>query len=88
MAPGHSKTSNSDNGDTPRQDVLLPLVPLPPSELNNTNSVAYHLLSNPADADSSKYKVIARIIDGTEDIRTLILWSKDVDKLKSSKDLT
>ena len=88
MAPGHSKTSNSDNGDTPRQDVLLPLVPLPPSELNNTNSVAYHLLSNPADADSSKYKVIARIIDGTEDIRTLILWSKDVDKVLKGLNLT
>ena len=88
MAPGHSKTSNSDNGDTPRQDVLLPLVPLPPSELNNTNSVAYHLLSNPTEADSSKYKVIARIIDGTEDVRTLILWSKDVDKILRGLNLT
>ena len=40
------------------------------------------------EADSSKYKVIARIIDGTEDVRTLILWSKDVDKVLRGLNLT
>ena len=87
MAPPN-KTSNSDNGDTPRQDVLLPLVASAPSELTATNSVAYHLLSNPADTTSSKYKVIARIITGTEDVRTLILWSKEVDNILKGLGLT
>ena len=87
MAPPN-KTSNSDNGDTPRQDVLLPLVASAPSELTPTNSVAYHLLSNPADTTSSKYKVVARIITGTEDVRTLILWSKEVDNILKGLGLT
>ena len=87
MAPPN-ETSNSDNGDTPRQDVLLPLVALAPSELTPTNSVAHHLLSNPADTTSSKYKVVARIITGTEDVRTLILWSREVDNILKGLGLT
>ena len=87
MAPAHSKTSNNDNGNTPREDVLLPLIPLPPTELMATNSVVYHLLSIPADVTSTKYKVTARIIDGTEDIRTLIHWSKDIDKILTGLNL-
>ena len=87
MAPPN-ETSNCDNGEAPRQDALLPLVPLAPSELTTTNSVAHHLLSNPSDNDSSKHKVIARIITGTEDVRTLISWSKDVDKILTGLGLT
>ena len=52
-----------------------------------TNSVVYHLLSIPADVNSTKYKVTARIIDGTEDIRTLIHWSKDINKILTGLNL-
>ena len=80
MAPAHSKTSN--NGmETPRTDVLLPLVPLPPMEMDSTTSVVYPLYSNPADTNSTKYKVTVRRLNGSEDVRTMILWSKDVNKV-------
>ena len=79
MAPAHSKTSNGM--ETPRTDVLLPLVPLPPKELDHTTSVVYPLYSNPADTTSTKYKVTVRRLNGSEDVRTMILWSKDVNKV-------
>ena len=36
---------------------------------------------------SSKYKVTARVIDGAEDIRTLIGWSRDIDKILAGLNL-
>ena len=81
MAPHHSKLSTTNGMETPRQDVLLPLVPLPPKELDNTTSVVYPLYSNPNDTDSTTYKVTIRKLDGTEDVRTMIKWSKDVNKV-------
>ena len=78
----HSKPLHDDKKDTsPRQDVLLPLVPVAPSQLTSHNSVSFSLLSDPADNDSPKYKVTQRIINGSEDIRTLIEWMKDCTKI-------
>ena len=52
-----------------------------------TDSVAFHLLSDPAVTTSSKHKVTARVIDGAEDIRTLIGWSRDIDKILAGLNL-
>ena len=87
MAPAQSKTSN--NGmETPRTDVLLPLVPLPPTELDTTTSVIYPLYSNPADTTSTTYKVTVRRLNGSEDVRTMIQWSKDVNKVVNGLAIT
>ena len=87
MAPAQSTTSNTDNGSPSREDVLLPLAPTAPMELSATDSVAFHLLSDPAVDTSMKYKVTARVIDGAEDIRTLIGWSRDIDKILAGLNL-
>ena len=56
-------------------------------ELLPTNSVAFNLRSDPAVATSSTYKVTARVIEGAEDIRTLIGWSRDIDKILAGLNL-
>ena len=57
------------------------IIPVAPSQLTSHNSVGFSLLSDPADNDSPKYKVTQRIINGSEDIRTLIEWMKDCTKI-------
>ena len=87
MAPAHSKTSH--NGmETPRTDVLLPLVPITQDELDKTSSVVYPLYSNPADTNSTTYKVTVRRLNGNEDVRTMIEWSKDVNKVLNGLAIT
>ena len=74
-----------------RQDVLLPLVPLATSALTSNNSISFQLLvvSDPADdTDSPKYKVTQRIIDGSEDVRTLIHWKKETAKVVTGLNLS
>ena len=87
MTNAHSTTSKTDEASPSREGVLLPLIPVAPRELTATNSVQYELKAIPGDANSSKYKVTARIIDGTEDIRTMIGWSRDVDKVLTGLNL-
>ena len=84
MAQSQSKPSN--NGLDP-QGILLPLVPLPPSEMDSTASVVYPLLSDPSDTNSAKYKVTVRRLNGSEDVRTMINWSKDVNKVLAGLDI-
>ena len=88
MAPNHSKLSSTNGMETPRQDVLLPLVPLPPKELDSTTSVVYPLYSDPTNNRSQTYKVTVRKLDGTEDVRTMINWSKDVNKVLTGLGIT
>ena len=87
MAPAQSTTSDTDNGSPSREDALLPLVPGAPMELLPANSVAFNLRSDPAVATSSAHKVTARVIEGAEDIRTLIGWSRDIDKILAGLNL-
>ena len=79
----HSKLTNEDKKEilNPRQDVLLPLVPVATSPLTSTNSVSFSLLSDPSKNDSPKCKITQRIIDGSEPIRTLIEWMKETTKI-------
>ena len=87
MAPAHSKTSH--NGmETPRTDVLLPLVPITQNELDKTSSVVYPLYSNPADTNSTTHKVTVRRLNGNEDVRTMIEWSKDGNKVLNGLAIT
>ena len=83
MAPSHSKLATKTGNDTkPTKEALLPLVPKKEDEgLSSESSVQFALLSNPADTDSPKYKVTCRILQGDEDIRTMIRWCVDVDRV-------
>ena len=71
-----------------RQDILLPLVPLATSALTSNNSISFQLMSDPTDNDSPKYKVTQRIIDGSEDVRTLIHWKKETAKVVTGLNLS
>ena len=86
----HSKLSNEDKKEllNPRQDALLPLVPVAPSALTSTNSVSFSLLSDPTDNDSPKCKVTQRIINGSETIRTFLDWMKETVKILAGLNLT
>ena len=69
--------------------ILLPLVPtMDTEELSKTNSITFELRSIPTDADSAKYKVIVRILQGTEDLRTIITFRKEVAKVLAGLNLT
>ncbi len=67
---------------------LLPLVPeVAIEELDKSNSVSYECRVNPADANSAKYKVSVRILTGSEDIRTLLTWMDNVERVVAGMNL-
>ena len=62
--------------------ILLPLVDDPEDfALTKTNSVSFDLRTVPGDADSPKYKTLARVLEGTETTRQVIKWRGDVMKV-------
>lgn len=64
-----------------KNEPLLPLVPDPLDEMTNENSVSYQLLTNPADPNSPKYKKSVRVLDGSENPRTVLRWARDVHQV-------
>ena len=69
------------SSDASSKKPLLPLVPEDPEDMTGSNSRQFLLLTDPANADSAKYKFYARIIQGKEDVRTIIRWSSDAEKV-------
>ena len=63
------------------KEVLLPLVPIPPDESKVNETVTFSLPSNPTDTDSPKYKLTCHILQGDEDLRTLITWHQSVHRV-------
>ena len=84
MAPSFSKPSNG-NGDKITKEVakiLLPLIPdLSEDELTADNSVQFSLRSTPSDANSPKHKVTVRILKGGKQVRAMVNWYQDVNKV-------
>ena len=63
----------------PKPKHLLPLVPEAPKKIEKDQAITFELFSDPANAiGSPKYKFTMRRIDGQEDLRTVIQWSKNV----------
>ena len=61
---------------------IISLVPEEPDEKITADRVAtYSLRTVPDDANSAKYKVVVRIIHGDEDVRTIVQWYLDVQKV-------
>ena len=56
---------------------LLPLVPDPEMELNSSNSVSYLLKVKPSEADSPTFKKYVRVLNGSEDVCSVLTWSSD-----------
>jgi hypothetical protein len=62
-----------------------PILPLrwDPSEhqASKEKTRSFELRTVPTDANSPKYKMVARVLDGTEHLRTCLQWIIDLDKI-------
>lgn len=68
---------------------LLPLVPEPPEELRKDQMVSLELYSDPANkATSPKYKFSMQIVEGTEEVRTLLNWVQNISIVLTGMDIT
>ena len=84
MAPSYSKPSNGSGDKFTKEitKILLPLIPdLSEDELTADNSVQFSLRSTPTDPNSPKYKVTVRVLKGGEQVRTMISWYQDANKV-------
>ena len=76
------KQSNPD-----KKETILLLVSLPTPH-TKSNSSMFELLSDPSDTDSIKYRMTILRLQGGEDARTLIQWSRDAFKLRDGLGIT
>ena len=67
---------------------LLPLVPDHEDTMNSGNSLSYSLRTVPTDADSAHYKKYIRVITGSEDIRTVIQWRRNIEEVIKGLNVT
>ena len=68
---------------------LLPLVPEPAEELRKDQMVSLELYSDPANkATSPKYKFSMQIVEGTEEVRTLLNWVQNISIVLTGMDIT
>lgn len=64
------------------KEPLLPLVPDPELDiLSKENACSYTLRSTPTDANSPTYKVMTRILEGTESVRPVLQWATGVERV-------
>ena len=77
------KTTSTSTATKPETNVLLTLDPAldEDEELTSENSTSFLLRSTPANADSPKYKLACRILQGHEGTRTLFQWREQVLKV-------
>ncbi len=56
--------------------------------LDKSNSVSYELRTIPGDPNSAKYKFQLRVLTGTESVRAILKWHKDVQKVITGLNIT
>jgi hypothetical protein len=84
IAPLRNDTSNKG-----KQPPLIPLVPTSHvDELDKENSTSFSLRTNIRDADSPKYKVNCRILQGDEDLAAILRWVRTVERVLTGLGLT
>ena len=73
--------SNNNNAKT-KAEPILPLVNVKKDEdLPEPKTIGLTLAVNPADiANSAKYKFKQRVLNGTEDLRTVLDWRKSASQ--------
>ncbi len=54
---------------------------------SKSNSCSFELLSDPADADSQKFKMTILRLSGGEDVRTVLQWRRDLTKVLNGLNL-
>ena len=72
---------NNDTKSKSKADAVLPLVPVDLSDQWEREYISLTLSVNPADPDSPKYKAKFLVLRGDEDVRTMLTWREDVDKV-------
>ena len=72
-----------ENVEKAKPKPLLSLIPTEEDEAtpSKENLRTFDLLSDPADANSPKYKAMIRILNGNETLHTTIEWVKDVNRI-------
>ena len=70
----------SNENPKPKNEVLS-LVPTEVTPLTKENSIGLSLSTNPADDNAPKFKLQARILDGSEDVRSVLEWSKNLPRI-------
>ena len=58
---------------------LLPLVPQDPGELSPINTRTFVLKTDPTDADSATCKTMVHVLQGSEDVRTVVTWMRQAE---------
>ena len=67
---------------------VISLVPVEDEEIPTERLRSFTLKSIPADADSDKYKVTVRVIYGDEDVRAIVNWYQEVQKVLTGLNAT
>ena len=80
----HSEKTKADT----RSTHILPLVPSEPEELRKDQTSSFSLRVNPTDPESVTYKFSMQIIEGTEDVRTVLTWKTNVEKVLNGFNVT
>ena len=90
MTNVHSKpiTSNAANHFSKKYDAILPLVPQPKSKTDKTNTRTFEVYTDPSDTNSIRTKRTVRVLQGDEDLRTVIEWYKETGELIHGLGLT
>ena len=72
-----------DNRDPPpKKKDLLPIDgSSTATELTKYNSKQFELSTEPGNNNAAKYKELFRILDGSEDLRTMIKWIQSLEEL-------
>ena len=72
-----------NQGSTPNKNSgLLPLVPEESIPLTKSNSVELLLATNPTDMPNTpKFKMMQRILRGGEDVRQVLIWRRDTERI-------
>ena len=73
--------STSNKSEITSKKPLLPLVPEDDDPLTKSNSTVFELMTNPTSANSSKYKITVRVLQGGESVRSVIDWAFSVSKV-------
>ena len=74
--------------DHPKKKPLLSLVPEDDVPLTRENSIQLELKTNPTEDASPKYKMSMRILEGSEDVRTILRWRRDLEQVTHGLNLT
>ena len=71
-----------------KKKPLLPLIEEIETELSAADTHVFNLRADPTDADSDKCKVTVRVINGTEEPRTLLVWMRQAQTVCEGLNVT